>query len=256
MPLLAQLKKETEQQKIQFIYLAERIHQMNQKMKELRDFDHRLKVMANLKMSSNDTQLQGIGGSDPDLFRSSTSLPKTHRELILLLHQSLENLNEEIALTRKEKSEIHKFFENQRLLLASTPSIWPCRGWLSSSFGYRISPFTGERELHKGIDIAAKMNASVVAPADGIVSSIRRKRMAGKVLFIKHGYGLRTKYAHLQKATVKEGQYVKRGEKIALVGNSGRTTGPHLHYEVHLKGVPVNPLNYILAEPKSQIFTH
>ena len=85
-----------------------------------------------------------------------------------------------------------------------------------------------------------------MAPSDGVVASVGKTYGFGNILTINHGYGLKTRYAHLSKVLVKKGQAVKRGEKIALIGNTGRSTGPHLHYEVHLKGVPVNPLHYIL----------
>ena len=131
-------------------------------------------------------------------------------------------------------------------MLAHTPSLWPTKGWVSSRFGQRVSPFTNEREFHKGLDISTSKLSPIIAPADGVVSSVRWDHGYGKILTINHDYGLKTKYAHLEDSLVKKGQYVKRGQKIALVGATGRTTGPHLHYEVHLNGAPVNPLRYIL----------
>ena len=131
-------------------------------------------------------------------------------------------------------------------VLARTPSIWPTKGWVSSRFGYRVSPFTKEKEFHSGLDIVTRNKAPIVSPADGIVASVSREYGYGNILTINHGNGLKSRYAHLTKSLVKKGQYVKRGEKIALVGSSGRSTGPHLHYEVYLKGVPVNPSRYIL----------
>ncbi len=124
--------------------------------------------------------------------------------------------------------------------------MWPTRGWTSSRFGYRASPFTGKREFHKGIDISARMGSPVVATADGMVAFSGLDRGYGRTIVLKHGYGLKTRYAHLKRILVKKGQFVKRGEIIGLVGNSGRSTGSHLHYEVHLNGVPVNPMKYII----------
>jgi len=245
MPFLAQLKKENEKQKMQFIYLFEQINQMKQRIEDLQDIDRSVNAMVDFKTGSDNKPLPGIGGSDQDLLGPDISVEKDPRTLVRLLHRSLEYLNLEIVRMRRGMSQIHKHLKIQRGLFASTPSIWPIKGRLSSHFGYRRSPFTGEREFHNGIDIAAKRNSPVVAPADGIVISVGRNRLAGRVLSIKHRDGLITKYAHLQKIIVKKGQYVKRGEKVALVGNSGRTTGPHLHYEVHIKGVPVNPFPYI-----------
>jgi murein DD-endopeptidase MepM/ murein hydrolase activator NlpD len=162
------------------------------------------------------------------------------------MHRSLDNHENEMAIGEQDKADLYEFFEDQKMLLASTPSIWPTKGWMSSRFGYRISPFTGKKEFHKGIDVAARMSAPIVAPADGMVSFTGRDGGYGRVVTVRHGYGLMTKYAHLKKALVKKGQRVKRGETIALVGNSGRSTGPHLHYEVHLNNMAVDPLRYIL----------
>jgi murein DD-endopeptidase MepM/ murein hydrolase activator NlpD len=202
--------------------------------------------MANLEPNEDDNQFVGVGGYDPALLNHSYTSEKAHRNLVRSMHQSLDSLNAEVSIQSNEKAELLEFLRNQKSMLACTPSIWPTRGWVSSRFGYRISPFTNQKEFHQGIDVATRMNSPVVAPADGVVSSVRREYGFGRILTISHDYGLKTRYAHLAKALVKKGQYIKRGQEIALVGNSGRSTGPHLHYEVHLNGVPVNPLRYIL----------
>jgi murein DD-endopeptidase MepM/ murein hydrolase activator NlpD len=136
--------------------------------------------------------------------------------------------------------------EQRRNILACTPAIRPANGWMTSRFGHRNSPFTGRREFHKGIDIANRRGTPIVAPADGVVSQVKRKGLLGVVLTIDHGHGLVTRYGHIEKALKKRGDSVKRGEQIANMGNSGRSTGPHVHYEILLNGVPVNPEKYIL----------
>jgi len=246
MPRLAKLENECDQKEKHFVYFAQRIQQMAQKMGDLSEFDRKLRVMVNLEEDVDNLELQGIGGSDPAVLDPQKIIGKTHRELAELMHRSLDNLDSEVALAEQDKAELHKFLESQKMLLASTPSIWPARGWMSSRFGYRMSPFTGEKEFHNGVDIATRMGAPVVATADGIVSQITRDRGYGNMLTVKHGHGIMTRYAHLQKSLVKKGLHVKRGETIALVGNSGRSTGPHIHYEVLLNKVRVNPLQYIL----------
>jgi len=245
-PRFVQLGKENEQQRMQLIRLAQKVDLINNKLIELKKFDHKLKVMVNLEKSEDDKQFFGIGGSDPALLTPDYTIEKAHKKLVRLMHQSLDDLNTEISLQAQDKAELYKFLENQKSILACTPSVWPVKGWVSSGFGYRISPFTNEKEFHGGLDISTRMGAPIIAPADGIVSSTGQHYGYGKILYINHGNGLKTKYAHLSESLVKKGQYVKRGQKIALVGKSGRTTGPHLHYEVHLKDVPVNPLRYIL----------
>ena len=129
---------------------------------------------------------------------------------------------------------------------AATPSIWPVRGWVTSGFGARISPFTGQLSMHDGLDIGAAPNTPVQSPANGYVTSAGFDAKMGNVVLIDHGYGIQTEYGHLAKILVRQGQKVKRGDAVALVGSTGHSTGPHLHYMVKLKGQTVNPHNYIL----------
>jgi murein DD-endopeptidase MepM/ murein hydrolase activator NlpD len=135
--------------------------------------------------------------------------------------------------------------ESKRDRLASTPAIWPTKGWLTSRFGNRISPFTGGLQFHAGIDIAGARGTDVIAPARGRVVFSGKRGPLGQTLVIDHGYNLRTVYGHIESAFVKRGQQVERGQVIAALGNTGRSTGPHLHYVVEVKGKAVNPLDYI-----------
>jgi murein DD-endopeptidase MepM/ murein hydrolase activator NlpD len=134
----------------------------------------------------------------------------------------------------------------QSQLLASTPSIAPVRGILTDGFGGRSDPFTGEAGTHNAIDISSAVGQAVRAPADGIVVKAEWANGYGNVIYISHGYGYSTRYGHLSAYAAKPGQHVKRGDIIAYVGSTGRSTGPHLHYEVRLNNNPVNPLEYIL----------
>jgi len=136
---------------------------------------------------------------------------------------------------------------SQRDLLSATPSVRPTGGWVSSGFGYRRDPFTGRAKLHKGMDFGANRGTPVYAPADGVVSFAGREGGYGKIVSIDHGYGIVTRYAHNSRLLVKTGQRVKRWDKISEVGSTGRSSGPHLHYEVRLNGVPVDPEKYILS---------
>ena len=135
--------------------------------------------------------------------------------------------------------------EGKRHRLASTPAIWPTKGWLTSRFGNRISPFTGGRQFHAGIDIAGARGTDVIAPARGRVVFSGTRGPLGQTLVIDHGYGVRTLYGHIDETFVKRGQEIERGQVVASLGNSGRSTGPHLHYVVEVKGKAVNPLDYI-----------
>ncbi len=134
----------------------------------------------------------------------------------------------------------------QSQLLASTPSIAPVRGILTDGFGGRSDPFTGEPGNHNAVDISSAVGQAVRAPADGIVVKAEWANGYGNVIYVSHGYGYSTRYGHLSAYAAKPGQHVKRGDIIGYVGSTGRSTGPHLHYEVRLNNNPVNPLEYIL----------
>jgi murein DD-endopeptidase MepM/ murein hydrolase activator NlpD len=130
--------------------------------------------------------------------------------------------------------------------LALTPTVAPALGVLSAGFGARSDPFTGSQEFHTGIDISTPMGNRIYAPANGTVVKVAWEKGYGRVIHLAHGFDITTLYGHLEATRVVEGQRVKRGDLIALVGTTGRSTGPHLHYEVHLAGKPVNPLDYVL----------
>ena len=135
--------------------------------------------------------------------------------------------------------------EGKRHRLQSTPSIWPTKGWMTSRYGPRISPFTGRRQFHAGIDVAAATGAPIIAPARGRVTFVGYKGPLGKSVVVDHGFGVRTVYGHAHVIHVKIGDEVQRGQLLAEVGNTGRSTGPHLHYAVQVKGKARNPLDYI-----------
>lgn len=144
--------------------------------------------------------------------------------------------------------ELWETLSERQSLLAATPSIKPVRGWFTSKFGYRISPFTGRPVMHNGLDIAAAPGAPIYAPADGVVSFAGYDPGYGKLVSVDHGYGVVTRFGHTSQIFVEVGQKIKRRDVIASVGNTGRSTGPHLHYEVRVNSVPVDPQNYVLDE--------
>lgn len=145
-----------------------------------------------------------------------------------------------------ELDAIEESLEERRHWMASTPAIAPVRGIMTSGFGNRRDPVHGRRAFHPALDISAPAGHPVVAPAGGIVLRAAPSGGLGKAVYLSHGYGLTTRYGHMSRLAVKAGQQVKRGDVIGYVGNTGRSTGYHLHYEVHLDGQPVDPLGYIL----------
>lgn len=176
----------------------------------------------------------------------SRSLPVPEQDPDLL--KSLDTLDKKVKAQEQEARALKSYFEDQQALLASAPSIWPVRGWVTSDFSVRLDPYTGERVMHEGIDVATAMGTPVRAPADGTVVFSGVEGGYGHVLVLDHGYGLKTRYGHLSRIDVKVGDKVKRGQFVAAVGNTGRSTGPHLHYEVRVNGVADNPRKFILEE--------
>ena len=245
-PELLALKKENRLQKIQLVALTKKINNITQKIIGIQEFDHRLKALTNIEPSVDENQFIAVGGSNNGTLKSDYQLEEVHKGLIREMHAALENVENEIVSTSLSQTELNNFFEKQKSILACTPSIKPVNGWFTSGFGYRVSPFTKRREFHKGVDLATRIGTPIISPADGLVVSAGKQGNYGKMIVINHGHNMKTRYGHLHKYRVKKGDLVKRGEIIGEVGTSGRCTGPHLHYEVLLSGVPVNPLRYIL----------
>jgi murein DD-endopeptidase MepM/ murein hydrolase activator NlpD len=142
--------------------------------------------------------------------------------------------------------EVEEKLSFQAAQLALTPTLAPSVGVLTAGFGLRSDPFTGRQEFHTGIDISSPKGGRIVAPASGTVVRVSWANGYGRIVEIAHGFGIRTLYAHLETSRVAEGQRVARGDIVGLVGSTGRSTGPHLHYEVQVGGQPVNPLDYVL----------
>ena len=150
-----------------------------------------------------------------------------------------------------EELEMQSLYTNlidQKDQLQSTPTLKPTNGWYTSGFGVRNSPFTGKPAKHEGLDIANHVGSPVVAPAVGIVTYAGQRPGYGNLITVNHGYGYQSQYGHVSKIYVKVGSKVQRGQKIGAVGNTGRSTGPHVHYEVRTFGTPVNPQFYILED--------
>jgi murein DD-endopeptidase MepM/ murein hydrolase activator NlpD len=158
----------------------------------------------------------------------------------------LESLAREARHEEQQLRQLQEYLDDQHALLAATPSIWPTRGSITSEFGGRLDPYTGARETHLALDIGTPDGQAVLAPADGSVVFAGIEGGYGNVLVIDHGYGVKTRYGHLSKISVRLGQRVRRAEVVAAVGSTGLSTGPHLHYEVRVDGVPENPRKFIL----------
>ena len=215
--------------------------QLQAKVLALQGIVTKLGVMAGVEQSLPDASLGGVGG----LTRVETTAPSVD------IATALRSMDETVGSLTEKSSKLESFYRDQRQLLASTPSIWPVRGYLSANFGKRIDPFTSQPDFHPGLDISTPTGTKVVVPADGVVVFCGAKNGYGNALVVDHGYGIVTRYGHLAGFNVKPGQRVRRGDVVAFVGNTGRSTAPHLHYEVWVDDQAQNPIQFILDEYRS-----
>lgn len=247
---LTELRRESKIRKIQVEKFAQQVKNFESEMSRLERFEKKLRIITASENSPQSVAKNwGVGGPYGLSSHSlTTSLEREARSLADKLSNNLGHLTTQARIQTISFQELDDFFKNQKSLLLATPSVWPTRGWVTSGFGFRKSPFTSLREKHEGWDIAARTGSAIRATAAGKVVVGGREYGYGNMIEIDHGYGLITRYGHNSKHLVKVGDRVKRGQIIALVGSTGRSTGPHLHYEVLLNGVPMNPKNYILED--------
>jgi murein DD-endopeptidase MepM/ murein hydrolase activator NlpD len=241
---LARLREQTKEQSQQFRDLAMKIDGFADRMEELRQFDKKIRILS-ADQTSRDRKLPlGIGGSDKET-RVKELLDQDQQKMITGIREEIAKLNEDANDREKSFKELLIFLHEQKSIQAATPSIWPVKGWVTSEFGVRESPFRTGVEFHKGLDISTRFGKEVVAPADGLVIVSAYYQQDGNFVKIDHGRGLATGFAHLSRMAVKQGMRVKRGDIIGYVGDTGRSTGSHLHYAVFVNNVPVNPRKYL-----------
>jgi murein DD-endopeptidase MepM/ murein hydrolase activator NlpD len=177
-------------------------------------------------------------GADPMEDRDGLSLRD--------IRQKMSQLDGRIAGFHSKIEEMYELNADKIRFLNATPNTMPVDGWITSSFGYRTSPYSGVYKMHYGLDIASPIGTPIRAPADGRVLLADYRGGYGKNVILSHGYGVTTVYGHASQIYVTEGQTVKKGDIIAAVGSTGSSTGPHVHYEVHVDGIPTDPMNYLI----------
>jgi len=214
--------------------------ELTEQLTKTRELNNRLRIVADDSPPSINGQFFGIGGLQP-IEREVIPLPERLRGLADEIRRTKTNLTAEDA----SFAELTRLLEERQREMLVTPSIWPTHGWIASPFGRRSDPYTHRWKRHAGIDIAGRFGTPVVASAAGQVRKVAFDSSYGHYLTVDHGREVETLYAHLEKAIVTIGDEVRRGDVVGYLGSSGRSTGPHLHYEVHERGVPRNPMEYI-----------
>jgi murein DD-endopeptidase MepM/ murein hydrolase activator NlpD len=244
---LSDYKDTIQSQRKHIQQLANDIDSVKSKLISLNQFEEKIRIIANIQKASDDEDsMFGVGGSFSEELETNIPLTSDHSSLLREMHEQVEQLD--VASNNQETTfnSLITGLQEKQNLLASTPAIQPTQGWIASGFGYRTSPFTGHRVFHSAIDIANQEGTPIIATANGVVTFAGKEGLLGNLIVIDHGYGMVTRYGHLNKIIKKRGESVMRGDTIGFMGSTGRTTGPHLHYEVRLNGVPINPKNYIL----------
>ena len=259
----------------QTVAFSTAVDDLKKRLTSMKEVNQRLRVMLGIEVPKTGDQFNGRGGEETPLPEGSilnsvdkptrgesdlqssaaagqsdlaASRPKDLDEeaLVAAVKQGIGWLAKEADSQEQTLQELSLAAEQRSSRWAATPSIWPVKGWVTSGFGPRVSPFTEKPAWHDGLDIGAAANAPVQAPAQGRVTSVGFDPKLGNVVKLDHGFGIETLYGHLAKALVKEGQRVKRGDVVGLVGSSGLATGPHLHYMVKVNGQTFDPTKYIL----------
>jgi murein DD-endopeptidase MepM/ murein hydrolase activator NlpD len=229
--------------------MEQSIRHYESQMSQNRQLQERANLLAGLgPLDPELDESRGIGGHDPSA-ATELEVDRVTRARIAELRQQLQRLKAHAQFQKRGYEQVLEALKEDQLLRDSTPSIRPLPGgWLSSRHGRRVDPFTGQLAFHRGVDFSARIGTPVFATASGIVTRATRHGSLGKLVEVDHGNGIVTRYGHLNSYAVKKGDHVSRGDLIAHVGNTGRSTGPHLHYEVVNNGRSENPWLYIIRD--------
>jgi murein DD-endopeptidase MepM/ murein hydrolase activator NlpD len=242
-----QLKSEYLRQQVSIKKVSNQVDGFKSQMEHLRELDYKLRLITDLEVERPGPPVYGIGGfiegGDQALLEQAQ---QSGMNLLAVLNKDLSRLEKMVRYQEESFNSLKAHLADKQDVIARTPYRWPVRGFLSSTYGPRTDPFTGAQRMHDGIDIVAPKGTPIKAPADGIVTFSGVDPGLGNMVVIDHGYGMLTRYGHHNANLVREGQRVKRGDAISTVGTTGRSTGPHLHYEVRVNDVAINPLKLII----------
>lgn len=266
------LRSEASARRAQVFEFQQKMEGVDRKLAQLQEFERKIRIIANLPGSAasggadvtpagreqgDSTQtLDGEGGPEdpfPVEVGGYSAQPRVQRppqgadikKRVSLLRDAAETLGVVAEGQSATLGDLVHALEGKQEFLEASPSIWPAKGWLTSRYGYRVSPFTGKPQFHAGLDIAGAAGTEVIAPARGRVVFVGKRGPMGNSIVIDHGHGVRTQYGHNDELKVSLGQTVERGQVISTLGNTGRSTGPHLHYVVEVFGKTKDPLDFI-----------
>ncbi len=248
---VARLSKSNTQLEQLLTEMGLKIDNIETKVKFLEKEDDDLRVFVDLPVIDSDTKKLGIGGTSDNTFANYNSIEDDALNQAIKIQRMIENMEQRVSLASESRNEIIKKYNEDLRQLKHTPSIRPVLGGrVTAIFGLRLDPFVDKYRPHEGIDISAPRGSDVYAAADGRVVEVQQKyepnKGFGKYIIVDHGYGFQTRYAHLHKIMVSRGQRVKRYDIVGKVGDTGRSTGPHLHYEVIVDGKKRDPGKYII----------
>lgn len=244
------LKNELEQYKLQFKIMNDRLDKVQKVLADVQDRDDNIyRVIFEAEPVPSEVRKAGFGGVDR--YEQLERLPNS--EIVVNTAKRLDEITSQLVVQSKSYDEVFKLAKSKEKLIASIPAIQPVDFHdlrrIGSLFGYRTDPFYKVTKFHEGIDFTAAVGTPIYATGDGVISEAEYNSGGyGNKIIVNHGFSYETVYAHLSKIKVKVGQRVKRGEVIGLMGNTGKSTAPHLHYEVHKAGVPMNPIYFFFND--------
>jgi murein DD-endopeptidase MepM/ murein hydrolase activator NlpD len=235
---LRTLRERVSEQNLALYHLDAKFEGLSAEVERLRAMDNRIRSLVKANDSLRRKSTVGVGGAE-------TPETSVDNRLDKLLDLKFDRMKKDLLVDVNDLDILGETLDGRRLLLESIPGGWPVRGTLSSVFGVRNSPFTETPVFHHGLDIVAQAGVPVVASGSGVVVRSGYEAQYGNIVVVDHGAGYRSLYAHLSSSSVEEGAFVNRGEELGKVGSTGRSTGPHLHYEVRVNGLPVNPARFL-----------
>ncbi|MDH3258092.1 MAG: M23 family metallopeptidase [Deltaproteobacteria bacterium] len=235
---LTNLREVASEQQFMLSFFEDKFQRLEAEVSRLRVIDTRIKELIKIQRPERKGKKTYIGGTEEE----GTKAFLRDKQIVELRFEELEK---GVLVNLQNLHDIKDMLEFRLEVLESLPSVWPLRGVVSSGFGVRISPFTKRTVFHRGLDIKAPAGLEILASGSGKVIQCGYNPDFGNVVKIDHGYGYKTTYAHLSEILVKPGELIDKGRIIGRVGSTGKSTGPHLHFEIRVNGVPVNPIRYL-----------